>query len=95
MVFSRFYAGVALRVAWLVVTLAALTWTVVYTHWYVTIALLASIALMEVVLLIRFASRLGQEVTRFLSAVAFGSRRHRSDQPFGRWATAAWLSRTG
>ncbi|TMQ02943.1 MAG: hypothetical protein E6J91_49175 [Deltaproteobacteria bacterium] len=69
--FSRFHARIVLQVIGLVVTLAALTWMVGYTHWYVTIALAVGIALLQVLQLIRFVSRSGQEVTRFLNAVAF------------------------
>ena len=69
--FSRFHARIVLQVIGLVVTLAALTWMVGYTRWYVTIALAVGIALLQVLQLIRFVSRSGQEVTRFLNAVAF------------------------
>jgi len=68
--FSRFYAHIVLRVIGLVLTLAALAWMVGHTHWYVTMALAAGIALLQVLQLIRFTSRSGQEVTRFLNAVA-------------------------
>jgi two-component system, NtrC family, nitrogen regulation sensor histidine kinase NtrY len=69
--FSRFHARIVLQVIALVVTLAALTWMIGYTRWYVTIILAVGIALLQVLHLIRFASRSGQEVTRFLDAVAF------------------------
>lgn len=68
---SRFHARIVLQVIALAVTLAALTWMIGYTRWYVTIALAFGMALLQVGLLIRFASRSGQEVARFLSAVAF------------------------
>lgn len=69
--FSRFNASIVLQVFGLAITLAALTWMIGYTHWYVTIALVVGIALLQIGLLIRFVSRSGQEVARFLSAIAF------------------------
>jgi two-component system, NtrC family, nitrogen regulation sensor histidine kinase NtrY len=69
--FSRFHAHIVLRVSALVMSLAALTWMIGHTRWYVTIALVLGVAILQMVLLIRFASRSGREVTRFLNAVAF------------------------
>jgi two-component system, NtrC family, nitrogen regulation sensor histidine kinase NtrY len=69
--FSRLHTRVALQVIGLVVTLAALTWMIGYTRWYVTIALALVIAALQVLALMRFVSRSGREVTRFLNAVAF------------------------
>jgi len=69
--FNRFHARVVLQVVGLAITLAVLAWMIGYTRWYVTMVLAAGIATLQVVLLIRFASRSGQEVTRFLNAVAF------------------------
>jgi len=71
MAFSRFHARIVLQVIGLVITLAALTSMIGYTRWYVTIALAAGIAVLQVLMLVRLVSRSGQEVTRFLNAVAF------------------------
>lgn len=69
--FSRFHASIVLQVIGLAITLAASTWMIGYTHWYITIALVVGIALLQISLLIRFVSRSDQEVARFLSAIAF------------------------
>jgi two-component system, NtrC family, nitrogen regulation sensor histidine kinase NtrY len=68
--FSPFQARIVLQVSALVMCLAALTWMIGHTRWYVTIGLVLGIAILQVVLLIRFASRSGREVSRFLNAVA-------------------------
>jgi two-component system nitrogen regulation sensor histidine kinase NtrY len=69
--FSRFHAHIVLQVSALVTSLAALIWMIGHTRWYVTIALMLSVAILQTLQLIRFASRSGREVTRFLNAVAF------------------------
>ncbi len=69
--FSRFHAHIVLQVSALVMSLAALTWMIGHTRWFVTIVLVLGIAILQIVYLIRFASRSGREVTRFLDAVAF------------------------
>ncbi len=47
--FSRFQAGILLRVVALVATLAALAWITLNTGWYVTIALFIAAAVGEVI----------------------------------------------
>jgi two-component system, NtrC family, nitrogen regulation sensor histidine kinase NtrY len=69
--FSRFHAHIVLQVSALTASLAALIWMIGHTHWYVTTALVLAVAILQTLHLIRFASRSGREVTRFLSAVAF------------------------
>jgi len=69
--YSRFQAGILLRLATLVATLAALAWVMLNTGWYVTIALLLALIAGEVLALMHFATRSGREVARFLDAVAF------------------------
>lgn len=71
MVSNTFRAGVLLRVAVLGVTLAALAWMAANRDWYVTLLLCAGAVAVEVVLLVRYAARTGQEVARFLDAIAF------------------------
>ena len=69
--FSLFHTRIVVQVIGLLITLAVLVWMIGYSHWYVTMALAAGLAILQVALLIRLASRSGQEVARFLSAVAF------------------------
>jgi two-component system nitrogen regulation sensor histidine kinase NtrY len=69
--YSRFQAGILLRLAMLIATLAGLAWVILNTGWYVTIALLITAATGQVVALLHFANRPGREVARFLDAVAF------------------------
>jgi two-component system, NtrC family, nitrogen regulation sensor histidine kinase NtrY len=69
--FSRFQAGILLRIAALAATLAALAWMASHTIWYVSMMLFAVAAFAQAVLLMRFATRSGREVARFLDAVAF------------------------
>jgi signal transduction histidine kinase len=71
MVSNSFRLGIVLRVALLLATLMALAWMSANTDWYVTMLLCAAAAAAEVVVLMRFASRTGQEVARFLDAIAF------------------------
>src|SRR5882757_8375356 len=69
--FSRFQVGILLRIAALAATLAALAWMASHTIWYVSMMLFAAAAFAQAVLLMRFATRSGREVARFLDAVAF------------------------
>ena len=69
--YSRFQAGILLRLIALIATLAALAWVMLDTSWYVTIALLLALVAGEVMALMQFATRSGREVARFLDAVAF------------------------
>jgi two-component system, NtrC family, nitrogen regulation sensor histidine kinase NtrY len=71
MVFSGLQHGIVLRVTLLVGTLAMLAWMVVQTNWYVTTALCLVMALTQIVLLSRYASRASREIARFLDAIAF------------------------
>jgi len=72
MAYNRFETGIFLRVAGLAATLAVLTWMIVSTDWYVTMALVTTAILAQAVLLGHFAAHSGREVARFLDAVAFG-----------------------
>jgi nitrogen fixation/metabolism regulation signal transduction histidine kinase len=71
MVSNSFRAGVVLRAAFLLATLTVLAWMAANTDWYITMLLCAAAVAVEVAMLVRFASRTGQEVARFLDAVAF------------------------
>ena len=71
MVSNSFRLGVVLRVAMLLATLIALAWMIANTDWYVTALLCAAAVAVEVAVLVRFAARTGQEVARFLDAIAF------------------------
>jgi len=69
--YSRFQAGILIRLAGLVVTLTALAWIMLNTGWYVTMALFTAAVVGQVMALMHFATRSGREVARFLDAVAF------------------------
>jgi two-component system nitrogen regulation sensor histidine kinase NtrY len=71
MAFSRFRAGIALRTVLLFLTLMAIAEMLARTQWYLTIALCAAAALLEVSLLIRFVAQSSRDVARFLEAVSF------------------------
>ena len=71
MVSNAFRFGVLLRAGLLLATLAALAWMAANTDWYVAMLLCAAAVTAEVAALIRYASRTGQEVSRFLDAIAF------------------------
>lgn len=68
--FHSFSFGVLWRVSALFVTLAALAWAVAHTDWYVTTALFAIAAFVQVALLAHFATATNREIARFLDAVA-------------------------
>jgi len=69
--FSRFRAGIALRTAALFLTIIAVAEMLVRTRWYIPIALCVAAAVLEVALLIRFATQSSREVARFLDAISF------------------------
>ncbi len=69
--FSRFRAGVALRTVVLFLTLVAAAEMLARTQWYLTIALCAAVAAVQVVLLIHFVAKSSREVARFLESVSF------------------------
>ena len=69
MAYNRFEIGIFLRVAGLAATLALLTWMIVHTDWYVTMALVTMAILAQAVLLGHFAAHSGREVARFLLRV--------------------------
>ena len=71
MAFNGFASSIALRVAGLAATLAALAVLVAQTHWYATITLCAAAAVTQMFLLARYAGRVGREVGRFLDAIAY------------------------
>ncbi len=71
MVSNAFRLGVVLRAGMLLATLMALAWMVANTNWYFSMLLCALAAAAQVAVLVRYASRTGQEVARFLDAVAF------------------------
>lgn len=68
---SAFQRGILLRVTALLITLAALGWMASQTDWRLPLMLCAAAAAAEVMALVRYASRAGQEVARFLDAIAF------------------------
>jgi two-component system nitrogen regulation sensor histidine kinase NtrY len=69
--FSRFRAGIALRIAALFLTIVAVAEMMANTHWYVPIALGVAAALVQVRMLMRFATQSSREVARFLDALSF------------------------
>jgi nitrogen fixation/metabolism regulation signal transduction histidine kinase len=69
--FSRFRAGIALRTAALFVTIVVVAEMTARTHWYLTITLGVAATLVQVALLIRFATQSSREVARFLDAISF------------------------
>ncbi len=71
MVSSAFRFGVLLRAGLLLATLTALAWMAANTDWYVAMLLCTAGVATEVAMLIRYASRTGHEVARFLDAIAF------------------------
>jgi two-component system, NtrC family, nitrogen regulation sensor histidine kinase NtrY len=79
--FGTFYAGVALRIAALFLTIAAAAWMIANTQWYVTIALCLAAALAEGASLLRFATQASREVARLLDALAVDD----TSQGFSAW----------
>jgi two-component system, NtrC family, nitrogen regulation sensor histidine kinase NtrY len=71
MAYSRFQLGILLRVTALFATMALLTWMILRTQWYVSIAITLAVVAAEGVMLMQFATRSGREVARFLDAVVF------------------------
>lgn len=71
MAFNGFSGGIALRVAALGLTMTALAFLAVLTHWYATMAICAVIIAAQIALLVGYAGRAGREVGRFLDAVAY------------------------
>jgi two-component system, NtrC family, nitrogen regulation sensor histidine kinase NtrY len=69
--FSRFRTGIEVRTAALFLTIVAVSGMMVRTQWYVTITLCVAAALVQVVMLMRFASQSSREVARFLDAISF------------------------
>jgi two-component system, NtrC family, nitrogen regulation sensor histidine kinase NtrY len=71
MAFSHFRAGIALRTAALFLTAVVVAEMVARTQWYVPITLCAIAALVQIALLVRFATQSSREVARFLDAISF------------------------
>ena len=69
--FSRFRAGIALRIVALFVTLVAAAAMMAGTHWYVTITLVGIAIVAQAAMLMRFATQSSREVARFLQAISF------------------------
>jgi two-component system nitrogen regulation sensor histidine kinase NtrY len=69
--YSRFQAGILIRLVALVATLAGMAWVMLNTGWYVTITLFVAAVVGQAFGLLHFANRPGREVARFLDAVAF------------------------
>ena len=69
--YSRFRSGIALRSVALFVTIVAVGALLARTQWYVTIILCVAMALLQMALLIRFASQSSREMARFLDAISF------------------------
>lgn len=68
--FSRFGAGIALRIVILFLTILAVAWMIATTAWYVTIALGTAAVLAQTALLVRFATQASRELASFLEALA-------------------------
>ena len=71
MAFSRFKTGVMLRIAALLFFMLVLAWTATQTHWYVTVTLLVTIVVFQVMLLLRYVSHTSHEIARFLDTITF------------------------
>jgi two-component system nitrogen regulation sensor histidine kinase NtrY len=71
MAFSRFQAGMVLRIGLILFTTLLLAYVATQTIWYVSMGLLALAVIGETLVLIHFATRWSREVTRFLDAMAF------------------------
>jgi two-component system, NtrC family, nitrogen regulation sensor histidine kinase NtrY len=69
--FSRFRTGIALRSAALFLTIVLIAAMMAHTEWYTTMVLCAAAALVQVALLMRFATQSSREVARFLDAISF------------------------
>jgi len=69
--FSRFHTGIALRIAGLSLTLITFAWLVTHTRWYATLVLCAAAVVIQMAMLMRFATQSSREVARFLDAVSF------------------------
>ncbi len=72
MVFRRFTIGIIYRLVLLVLTMAAFTYVVTETSFYISSSLLAVFAFIQIYLLFRFVDRTNAELTRFLNAIRFG-----------------------
>ncbi len=71
MVFSRFRIGIAVRIAALFITIVSVAAMLAGTQWYVAIALLSAAVVMQMAMLIHFATQSSREVARFLQAISF------------------------
>lgn len=69
--FSRFRTGIVVRIAALFVTIVLVAGMMAHTQWYVTITLCVATILVQVALLMRFATQSSREVARFLEAISF------------------------
>ena len=69
--FSDFRAGIAWRTVALFATIVAVAVMMAATHWYVTIAIVVVAAVVQMLMLIRFATQSSREVARFLEAISF------------------------
>jgi two-component system, NtrC family, nitrogen regulation sensor histidine kinase NtrY len=68
---NRFALCVVLRVCALTLTIALLSWMVLNTQWYVTLALTAGAVLGQIAMLIHYATQSSRAVARFLNSLAF------------------------
>ncbi|MHB8814768.1 MAG: sensor histidine kinase [Steroidobacteraceae bacterium] len=71
MAYSRYRIGMIVRMAALVLTIAAVAWMIANTQWYVTMALGAGLTIAETTFLVRFATQSSRELARFLDALSF------------------------
>ena len=71
MAFSRLQIGIVLRMVALLPSLGLLALLAVHTHWYITMTLCAGVVALQTVALIRYSTRAGREVARFLDTIAF------------------------
>jgi two-component system, NtrC family, nitrogen regulation sensor histidine kinase NtrY len=69
--FSRFRTGIALRTAALFLTIVVVSGMIARTQWHLTITLCVAAALVQVAMLMRFATQSSREVARFLEAISF------------------------
>ncbi|MFI4907583.1 MAG: sensor histidine kinase [Steroidobacterales bacterium] len=71
MAYNRYRTGIAIRTTALFLTVAAVSWMIANTQWYMTITLGAALTLAEATFLVRFATQSSREVARFLDALSF------------------------
>jgi len=71
MAFKNFRFGVIIRISLLGLTIFALMYSVLQTHWHITVIVLLILLFIEVYNLIRFAETTNRDITQFLRGIEF------------------------